>query len=265
MRERFDASVARHLADSPCDVDSASASLSRLTKCVTDAARETLPVKRSQLVRKREVSQRTKLLFEERRRNVHKMNDRERHEASRAITVSSRNDFRHYDMEAAGNLRIVSKLKRILAHKDCRTSCNPSKGAGGRPITTTTQLLSEWEKFLGTKFKRPAADADRNLESAAAEEDELGYDDLRDCLKALRSGKATGWDDVPVEAYRGSVHATSELFRICRTRSGSLQNWCEAYSLCCTRRAHETTWQTTERFASSAIRTSCSRPSWRGD
>ena len=77
-------------------------------------------------------------------------------------------------------------------------------------------MLSEWEKFLGTKFKRPAADADRNLESAAAEEDELGYDELRDCLKALRSGKATGWDDVPVEAYRGSVHATSELLRICR-------------------------------------------------
>ena len=43
MREHFDASVARHLADSPCDVGSASASLSRLTKCVTDAARETFP------------------------------------------------------------------------------------------------------------------------------------------------------------------------------------------------------------------------------
>ena len=116
MRERFDASVARHLADSPCDVDSASASLSRLTKCVTDAARETLPVKRSQRVRKREVSQRSKLLFEERRRNFHKMKDRERHEATRAITVSSRDDFRHYvhsvldDMEAAesvGNLHSV--------------------------------------------------------------------------------------------------------------------------------------------------------------
>ena len=35
-------------------------------------------------------------------------------------------------------------------------------------------------------------------------------------LNALRSGKATGWDNVPVEAYRGSMHATNELFRICR-------------------------------------------------
>ena len=36
------------------------------------------------------------------------------------------------------------------------------------------------------------------------------------CIKALRSGKATGCDNVPIEAYRGSVHATNELFRICR-------------------------------------------------
>ena len=32
----------------------------------------------------------------------------------------------------------------------------------------------------------------------------------------LRSSKATGCDNVPVVAYRGSVHATNELFRICR-------------------------------------------------
>ena len=110
----------------------------------------------------------------------------------------------------------VTKLTRILTHKDRRTSCNPSKGADGRPITTTTQLLSEWKKFLGAKFQRPTADADRNHENLVAEEDVLGYDELGVCLKALRSGKATRCDNVPIEAYRGSVHATNELFRICR-------------------------------------------------
>ena len=110
----------------------------------------------------------------------------------------------------------VTKLTRILAHKDRRTSCNPSKGADGRLITTTAQLLSGWEKFLGTKFQRPTADAERNLENLVAEADGIGYDELEVCLKALRSGKATGCDNVPVEAYRGSVHATNELFRICR-------------------------------------------------
>ena len=119
------------------------------------------------------------------------------------------------EAESVGNMRSVTKLTRILAHKDRCTSCNPSKGADGRPITTTAQRLSEWENFLGTKFQRPSADANRNLENLVAEEDVLGYDELGVCLKALRSGKATGCDNWPIEAYRWSVNATNELFRIC--------------------------------------------------
>ena len=46
--------------------------------------------------------------------------------------------------------------------------------------------------------------------------DVLGYDELGVCLKALCSGIATGCGNVPMEAYLGSVHATNELFRICR-------------------------------------------------
>ena len=77
-RETFDAYVARHMNDLPCDMDKASASLNRLTKCVSAAARETLPVKRPKPLRKREVSQRTKMLFEERRRNVDTLSEQER-------------------------------------------------------------------------------------------------------------------------------------------------------------------------------------------
>ena len=47
-QDRFNASVAQHLEDSPCDLDDVVTSLTRLTKCVTDAARETLPVRHSQ-------------------------------------------------------------------------------------------------------------------------------------------------------------------------------------------------------------------------
>ena len=162
------------------------------------------------------------MLFEERRRNFDTLSEQERRESTRAIAVSSRDDFRHYvhkvlddieEAESVGNMRSVTKLTRILAHKDRRTSCN-IEGADGRPITTTAQLLSEWAKFLGAKFQRPPADADWNLKNLVAEEDVLGYDELGLCLKALRSGKATGCDNVPVEAYRGSVHAANELFRI---------------------------------------------------
>ena len=42
------------------------------------------------------------------------------------------------------------------------------------------------------------------------------WSELHKCLVALRCSKAPGCVSVPVEAYRGSVKATKELFRICR-------------------------------------------------
>ena len=58
------------------------------------------------------------------------------------------------------------------------------------------------------------SDENRDLESTAAQEDSLSENELTDCLLALRSGKATGWDNIPIEAYRGSSGARNELFRI---------------------------------------------------
>ena len=46
--------------------------------------------------------------------------------------------------------------------------------------------------------------------------DELDEEELHKCLVALRCGKAPGCDSAPVDAYRGSVEATKELFRIYR-------------------------------------------------
>ena len=155
---------------------------------------------------KREVSQRTKLLFEERRRNFNNMSQQDRRESTRAIAISSRDDFRHHvhkvlddidEAESVGNMRSVAKLTRILAHKDRRTSCNPSKGADGRQITKTAQLLSRWEKFLGAKFQRPTAYADRNLENRVAEEDVLGYDELGVCIRLFVVAKRPGVTTYP--------------------------------------------------------------------
>ena len=133
------------------------------------------------------------------------MNQQDRRESTRAIAVSSRDDFRHYvhkvlddieEAESVGNMRSVTKLTRILAHKDRRTSCNPSKGADGRLITTTEQLLTGWEKFLGAKFQRPTADADRNLENLVAEEDVLSYDELECMFIHGRPSGSNGTTDI---------------------------------------------------------------------
>ena len=235
LRESFNAAVVTQLEDSPCDLDNASTSLTRLTKCVTDAARETLPLKHSQPLRKRHVSERTEQLYDEWRRNYARQSDDERKEATRAITVSSRDDYREYvnglldDIEGAesvGNMRKVTKL----ANKDRFSNINPSKGADGKKIVSTTHLLGEWKTFLGSKFKRPASDENRNIESTAAQEDSLSVNELNACL--LASGKATGWDNIPIGAYRGSLGARSQLFRICRLMwtTEHVPTWWEAHS-----------------------------------
>ena len=123
------------------------------------------------------------------------------------------------EMEAAergGNSREVSRLTRLLSGRRQTRCVNPSRDLNGDMLVTQDQLLAEWSKFLGAKFASPDADRNRPLEHLTAEDDELGDDELRKCLQALRCGKAAGCDGVPVEAYRGSVEATTELFRICR-------------------------------------------------
>ena len=123
------------------------------------------------------------------------------------------------DMAAAercGNGREVSRLTRVLSGKRNGGFVMPTKTLTGQPLVTNGQLLEEWENFLGDKFAKPDADNARSLESLVAEDDALSDDELTACLKALRSGKAAGWDNVPAEAYQASTAASTELFRICR-------------------------------------------------
>ena len=171
------------------------------------------------------MSNRTRQLYEQRRRDFAKLSKDERRVAKRAIGTSCREGYIEHvngilnDMEAAercGNSREVSRLTRLLSGRRHTRSINPSKGLNGDLLVTQDQLLDEWSKFLGAKFASPDVDNNRSLECVTAEDDELGDDELHKCPEALRCGKAPGCDSVPVEAYCGSVEATKELFRIYR-------------------------------------------------
>ena len=161
LREHFDARVKQHLTATQCDTAVASASLERLTKCVTMAAQETLGVKKHQTLRKRCVSDRTRQLYEQRRRDFAKLSEDERRVAKHAISTSCREDHREHvneilnDMDAAercGNSREVSRLTRLLSGKRHTRSINPSKDLNGDLLVTQDQLLDEWSKLLGAKF-----------------------------------------------------------------------------------------------------------------
>ena len=88
LRGRFHESVRTHIDNSLCDPDNASAGLARLTKCITAAAHETLQVKQKLSLRKRNVSARTKQLYESRRRHFTTLSENERKEISNAISKS---------------------------------------------------------------------------------------------------------------------------------------------------------------------------------
>ena len=86
----------------------------------------------------------------------------------------------------------------------------------GNPITSSEQLLASWNEFLAKKFAQPACDANRNREHIVSNDDSLSDEELDKALFAMKSGKASGWDEVPVELYKNSKTAREELYRIIR-------------------------------------------------
>ena len=111
LRERFDTHVRRHLAATQCDTDDASASL----ECLS---RQTLLVKQHRPQRKRFVSDRTRQLYEQRRRDFDNLGEDGRREVSRAIRVSCRQDCRDY-VDGVLNDMQVAELAAVATAAKC--------------------------------------------------------------------------------------------------------------------------------------------------
>ncbi|KAI8496686.1 hypothetical protein Bbelb_253410 [Branchiostoma belcheri] len=150
------------------------------------------------------------------------MNSQQRKEVSKAIAQSTREDCRSCidsiisDMEVAeqtGNSQEITRLTKILSGKTNSTVTMPSKDLAGEPIVSSEQLLSAWNVFLAQKFATPPADSHRQRETTVIQEDHLSDSELEECLKALKRGKAPGYDKIPIEAYQHSPAAKRELFR----------------------------------------------------
>ena len=189
---------------------------------MSTASTNILPPKKSVPLRKRVVSQRTKEFYQSRSNNFHQMSASERKTATTNIWKSSREDYRQYldsiitDIETAdrnGNIREVTRLTKIIAGNRT-TSIMPSKDLCSTPIPSTQQLLHSWNEFLSKKFASPDADDNRNLEHTVPPDDCLTNAELDEAFTCLKSDRAPGWDNVPIEAYKYSPSAKSELFRI---------------------------------------------------
>ena len=87
-----------------------------------------------------------------------------------------------------------------------------SKDKNGNLITSTEQQLELWAKFLEGNV---ACDGEPNvdLQSRAGEEevDEITLEEVKVCVSQLKSGKASGPDEIPVEQFKKSETACKEL------------------------------------------------------
>ena len=195
-----------------------------MCKAISDAADTTLPLKKSQPIRKRQVSARTKELYTQRRNNFEKMSIEERKAAQHSIVKSTRDDYLAYInnileamgvAERTGNSRELAKLRKVLSNKSNSSSVMPSKDMNGKPITSEKQLLDAWNTFLSQKFAEPMSDTHQPNEATVSPEDILLDSELEIALKSLKTGKAPGTDSIPIEAYKFSLTSKMELFRLC--------------------------------------------------
>ena len=220
----FDEKVKTNLDKQKYNKDDPSESFTNMCKAISAAANSTLPIKKSQPIKKRQVSARTKELYNQRRNNFEKMSTEERKVAQHKIVKSTRDDYLSYinnileameTAERTGNSREITKLRKILSGKSNSSSIMPSKDMNGKPITSEKQLLAAWNSFLSQKFAKPMSDNHQPTEATVPPEDTLLDSELETALKSLKSGKAPGTDNIPIEAYKYSMSSKNELFRIC--------------------------------------------------
>jgi len=223
-RNLFDTKLIANLHRAEINQSSPADSFSNLKSAITDAAESVLPAKKSQPLRKRQVSDRTRELYNNRKINFSTLSKEQRRTASHEITKSIRDDYLAYmdsilcdmkEAEAKGNSREITRLRKLICSKSGSSSnIMPSKDLEGEPIVSEKQLLNAWNKFLADKFASPVSDKNRHSEATVCPEDTLSEAELEDALKSLKDGKAPGADGIPIEAYKYSDIAKCELFRI---------------------------------------------------
>jgi hypothetical protein len=168
-------------------------------------------------------------MIEKRRKMWDKMRTTEKTHIKKEINRSARNDYRDYirniveDMEKAGsvgNYTEVFKLSKRLSSKNGSAFTQPSKDHLGNPITSTEQQLESWAIFLEKKFaaspQEPSVDLD-DIPSLQENVPDIDIDEVKTCVKLLKSNKAAGPDEIPIEQYKNNDIACTELHQLIST------------------------------------------------
>jgi len=225
IARKFDNVISACMQAEHADLDNAHERLLRLNRA-TQKAMATLPARKQPPLRKRNVSNRTKELYATRSNQFDKLTPEERREISREIKKSCRKDYREYirsvvDQIAAadlvGDTRAISRLTKSISTHPKAKNYMPSKTLDGSPITSMSDRLTAWQSFLGQKFA--CVDPDGTTYAPGIDEirpgdDTITWEEFEECVEALKTGRAPGADETPIEAYVASPSTKQELYEL---------------------------------------------------
>ena len=84
-------------------------------------------------------------------------------------------------------------------------------------VSPPTEALADWHAMFDERFAAPDSDAGLELPTLPPDgrDEEFGYEEFEECVLSMKSGKAPGPDEIPVEFFRNSPAACHMLFRLC--------------------------------------------------
>ena len=198
------------------DSDTSGAMYEKFCAAVTHAAETTLPLRIRTKGIKREVSERTKTLFEKR---TNMQGTKEQYEeVQRLIKTSSLQDYEQWvsnkwadviqSANGKGDTKRIYQAVKVLAQKREKPPTNITTDAEGKPLDSAEDVAATWEKFLRKKFAATTAEAQRDpmewLPCTKFNGDKLSTKEILTGLGKMAAQKACGPDSIPAELYKAS-------------------------------------------------------------
>ena len=203
---------------------------SELTEDIRKAIEETVPKKKNLFKNGRAVSEETKELYKQRRKEFSKpgkLDAQSRKKWNKKIKNACRNDYRgwvsrwteHIERaDAKGDLKAVHRGVRALSGAKNRFShTQPTTDEKGQRLKNPVELANVWSQFLGRKFAATDLECMRaEYEALPARKDgegDLTRAEFDSAVKKMKAQKATGIDGVPAEVWQHSTLANEMLFK----------------------------------------------------